>query len=197
MTLVPSPTIAILLLAAGSSQRLGQPKQLVPFRNTTLIRYLGDISAASKAHDVTVVVGASADRVREELKDLRITIKENRGWKEGIGSSIRCGLEEVSANADAALLMLCDQPKVTTSLLDLLIDTFATTGGPIVASEYDNTVGVPALFSRKLFSELGKLTGDAGAKRVLNNHMEEIVRVSFPGGAVDIDVPADLDHLKG
>jgi molybdenum cofactor cytidylyltransferase len=186
----------LLLLAAGASRRLGTPKQLLPFKNTTLIHYLANVAVTSKAHDVIVVVGSSANEVREQLKEFHLSIAENKHWSEGLSTSIKCGLDKVPLSADGVLLMLCDQPEVTASLLDSLITTFAITGSPVVACEYGETVGVPALFSMDLVSELTRLTGDHGAKGVIHAHSAETARVPFPGGVIDIDVPDDMRQLR-
>ena len=190
-----SSSVSILLLAAGSSQRLGRPKQLLPFRGTTLIRHLAAEALASKAREVTVVIGASAEAVRRELSDLGLNIRENNRWGEGLSASIRTGLETLPETAEGVLLMLCDQPLVTSSLLNTMIDHFAAPDG-IVACEYADTVGVPVLLSRKLVPELLLLSGDVGAKEVLKAHREEVSLIPFPGGALDIDVPGDLEQLR-
>ena len=190
-----SSSVSILLLAAGSSQRLGRPKQLLPFRGTTLIRHLAAEALASKAREVTVVIGASAEAVRRELSDLGLNIRENNRWGEGLSASIRTGLETLPETAEGVLLMLCDQPLVTSSLLNTMIDHFAAPDG-IVACEYADTVGVPVLLSRKLVPELLRLSGDVGAKEVLKAHREEVSLIPFPGGALDIDVPGDLEQLR-
>jgi len=191
-----SSSISILLLAAGSSQRLGRPKQLLPFRGTTLIRHLAVEALASKARNVTAVIGASAEEVRGELKELGLNIRENSRWGEGLSASIRCGLEALPETAEGILLMLCDQPLVTASLLNEMIDRWAAGPTGIVACEYADTVGVPVLLPRKLVPELLRLSGDVGAKEVLRAHREEISLIPFPGGALDIDIPGDLEQLQ-
>lgn len=150
---------------------------------------------ASKAQGVIVVVGASSDSIRQSLQGLPVAFIENRLWQEGLSSSIRCGLEGLWGS-DAVLLMLCDQPEVTTSLLDTMIDTFQSGNHPIVACEYSGTVGVPAIFPKQFFSELEGLSGDRGAKPLLNRHLKDIARIPFSGGVLDIDRPEDLDRLR-
>ena len=191
-----SSPVSILLLAAGSSQRLGQPKQLLPFRGTSLIRHLASEALASTAQSVTVVIGASADAVRNELKDLKLNIRENSRWSEGLSASIHCGLETLPEDAEGILLMLCDQPLVTTSLLNTMIERFAAGPTGIVACEYADTVGVPVLLPKKLVPELLRLSGDVGAKEVLRAHRDTISTIPFPEGTVDIDVPKDVEQLR-
>lgn len=189
-----SPSVSTVILAAGSSTRLGTPKQLLPFRGSTLIRHLAQVALASKSHDVVVIIGASANAVRNQLKDLRVTIQENKQWQEGLSSSIRFGLAGIPSKSDGVLLMLCDQPHVTTSLLDSMIDK-SSEGSAVVACTYEDSIGVPALFSRVLFPELRQLSGDVGAKVVLQNHASEITTIPFPEGNIDIDTPQDLSLI--
>lgn len=190
-----SASISVILLAAGGSTRLGRPKQLLKIGSTTLIRKLAEEALASRADEVIVVVGAESQSVCQELKGLSLKIVENKNWENGLSSTIRIGLEAVSEECDAALLMLCDQPYVGRYLLDQIIECSESKGVLVVACEYGQTVGIPALFSRTLFPELMKLRGDSGAKSLILSHRKELERVSFPKGIVDIDTTGDFEDL--
>ncbi|GJQ21092.1 MAG: 4-diphosphocytidyl-2C-methyl-D-erythritol kinase [Bacteroidia bacterium] len=192
MTL-PSPHI--VLLAAGASERLGTPKQLLPYQGTTLIRHLLKVALDSRAGGVTVVLGAHADLIEPEISRMHVKVARNREWQTGISSSIRAGLEGVQG-ADSVLFMLSDQPLVTTPFLNSIIDRSRESPGRIVASAYKGTVGVPALFPHRHFSELSRLKGDEGAKSFLLRHRQEILTLPFPDGAVDIDNLSDLKKLR-
>ena len=147
----------IILLAAGSSGRLGKPKQLLKYKGKSLLQYLIDQAKDSSANCIVVVMGANAEVVLAVLQTDKIHMVQNNDWKEGMASSIRCGINEVqkiNPATDAAILMVCDQPFVTTALLNDLITTHQETGRPIVTSSYDNTAGPPALFHKSIFSEL-------------------------------------------
>lgn len=185
------PSISIILLAAGPSSRLGQLKQLLPYQGTTLLRYLAKQAIASGASEVIVVLGSNSEKTRKELGELSLKIVENRKWREGISSSIRIGLGNAHT-ADAVLIMLSDQPFVTTALLNSIMDPFITSGKPLVACEYSFTVGVPALFGKEFFEDLSSLRGDTGAKSILLRHSDRVYRIPFPQGSVDIDTEEDL-----
>ena len=153
---------------------------------------------ASPARPVIIVLGSNYDTVKNELAGLPVTIVLNEAWSEGIASSIRCGVHYLSANfptVDAAICMVCDQPYVTTALLAGLMVTQENTGQPIVASDYGNTTGTPALFHKNFFADLLALKGDSGAKQIIQQHTGQLVTVSFPLGSIDIDTPADYDGL--
>lgn len=187
--------ISILLLAAGSSSRLGQPKQLLPYNGKTLLRRVAEIAVASQAQETCVILGFDSERMKQELRDLPVRIVENRDWNEGIHSSIRAGINALPSTANAALILLCDQPLITTELLNTITTTFRSTTKLIVASNYAGTLGVPVLFARRLFPQLTGLTGDKGAKHIIQKYRDEAVSVPFPGGEVDIDSQSDLAQL--
>jgi molybdenum cofactor cytidylyltransferase len=191
----PEKKVAILLLAAGPSKRLGTPKQLLPYRNRSLLRYITEISVASKACRTCIVLGAETSRLEKEIADLPVESVHNPEWKEGIGSSIRSGIATMSGVVDAILIMLCDQPLVSVELLDEIIGAYRSSGKAIVACEYEGHLGVPALFDRSLFPELAGLGGDKGAKQIIAAHSAEAYRIAFPEGAVDIDTIKDYQSL--
>ncbi|MGB3430109.1 MAG: nucleotidyltransferase family protein [Burkholderiaceae bacterium] len=187
-----------MILAAGPSRRMGQPKQLLHLAGRTLLHRAASTALSSSCRPVIVVVGAHADQLHHELSGLDLLVEENPAWMDGIGTSVRCGIEAVRRHpgADSALLMLCDQPLVTPELIDQLVATHRRTGARIVACEYADTVGVPALFGRGLFEELIALDGDTGARQVIARHADEVVRVPFPAAAFDVDTPEDLARVR-
>ena len=188
--------IGAIVLAAGGSSRLGSPKQLLTFREETLIRHAAKAALQSVCDRVVVVVGNQAEQMRRELDDLAVSVVENQNWQSGISSSIRAGLEEMlTSDCDGVVIMLCDQPFVTADVLNELISTHRTTGHTIVASTYGTTRGVPAFFAAELFTELASLTADEGARRIIAAHSEEVATVEFPQGSIDIDTPSDIHVL--
>jgi molybdenum cofactor cytidylyltransferase len=184
------------ILAAGESLRLGSPKQLLLYQGTSLIRYLAKTALDSRAHKVSVVIGAHAQKIRDEISHLPLSIISNPKWNEGISSSIRAAVETLGPNAAAILFLLSDQPLVSTPILNALVDSFRRYSDRIAASAYSNTVGVPALFPKGYFHELAGLTGDAGAKTVILRHMDSVSTIPFPEGAVDVDTLSDLKKLQ-
>ena len=183
----------IVILAAGSSSRLGTPKQLIDWHGKPLLRHLAGQALATSA-PVTIILGAHSEKIRPSVADLSVAIIVNDDWSEGMSSSIR--LAATNIDADALLLMTCDQPHVTTTTLRALIDAHASGAHRIIASEYGGTVGVPALFDRALFDELRSMSGAQGAKAVILRHEGETQRIPVPEGALDLDTPADVALLR-
>ena len=187
--------IAVVLLAAGISARMGAPKQLLRYKNQTLLRHVTGQALLSHATFTCVVLGAESARVRQELTDLPVAIVENLRWDEGMSTSIRTGLACIPESVQAAIIVLCDQPLVSTGLLNTMMDVYVSSGKHIVACEYAGSLGVPALFDRSLFSELSQLSGDRGAKQIITQHAVDVYRMPFPGGSVDLDTLSDFEHL--
>lgn len=194
-----SSTIGLMILAAGASTRMGTPKQLLLYQGCSLIRHITEVAIASLCQPIAVVLGANAERIQPELNQLPVQIVENQRWQEGMSSSIQVGLEAllaVNPNLEAVAIALCDQPFVSSQTLNQLVEAYHVTGKPIIACEYAGTIGVPALFSRTLFSELMILKSTEGAKQVIRTHMDEVFTVPFPEGVIDIDTPKDYAQLQ-
>lgn len=187
--------ITAIILAAGASTRMGAPKQLLPWRGRSLLRHAAETALASCCRPVVVVLGAHAERLAEEVNDLPLQIVYNAAWSQGVGTSIRAGIDAVQSQAQAALLMLCDQPLLTSALLDELVAARSRTGKQIVASQYAGTAGVPALFARAYFADLLALDGDVGARRVIARHPDDTHLLSFPEGEFDVDAPAEYEQV--
>lgn len=191
-------SIGAVILAAGVSQRMGSPKQLLTFNGNSLLRRAVQTALASQCQPVIVVLGANAERLQTEINDLPVTVVENSLWAEGMGSSIRTGvaaLQGCSEHVAGAVLMLCDQPFVTAQTIDRLISAFEQSQPIAVASEYAGSRGAPALFSRELFAELSALNSAEGAKQVLKRHREEVLGMAVPEASWDVDTPADYERL--
>ncbi|MEP0914976.1 nucleotidyltransferase family protein [Leptolyngbya sp. GB1-A1] len=148
--------VGILILAAGASNRLGQPKQLLAYKGKPLIRQMAEVAIQTGCQPIGIVLGAYAETIVPHLANLDIQIIYNEQWESGIASSIRYGLEMVAITPklDAIVLMVCDQPFVSSDLIHQLINKHRTTNVPIVASEYGEILGIPALFHKALFLEL-------------------------------------------
>lgn len=191
--------IGIIILAAGSSSRLGQPKQLLKYHGKSLLQNAIDAAVNADADDVIIVLGANAEQVSKEIDKVKAVTIINSEWEEGMASSIRNGLNEllfISPSTDAVILMVCDQPYVSSNLINDLIKTQKETGKPIVTCDYGETIGPPALFDKSLFHELMKLKGDAGARKIIQHHKNDVAMVSFTKGRIDIDTEEDYGRLK-
>lgn len=191
-------SIGAIILAAGVSQRMGSPKQMLTFKGNSLLRHAVQTSLGSRCRPVVVVLGAHAETLQREISDLPVTSIENHLWAEGMGASIRTGiaaLEGVSEHLTGTVLMLCDQPFVTSQTLDQLISVYEASPSLAVASEYAGSLGAPALFSQELFAELSALKGPEGAKQILKRHEPDVVRLSVPEAVWDVDTPADYERL--
>ena len=197
---MPDKSIGIIILAAGSSSRMnGQPKQLLEFEGKTLLRRAAETALSSNLRPIVVVLGANAEKLLPDIKDLPVLPAINENWASGMGSSIKTGLSVLlaeSADIVAAILMLCDQPFVTAETLNRLIETFQKTKKPIAACEYADTTGVPALFAREMFAELSDLQGDTGAKTIIKKHAADVAHTPAPEAAFDVDTQADFQKLS-
>jgi molybdenum cofactor cytidylyltransferase len=187
--------LAGVLLAAGGSSRLGQSKQLIKWRGLTLVRRAAELALDTCGAGVTVVTGANVAAIQQELQGLKLNFVNNSDWQLGMGSSLRVGLQVAPNDAEAVLIMLCDQPLVTNSTLtDLAEQWFAKPDQPAAAS-YGDTIGVPAIVPRVLLDELATLPNDCGARSWLRSRTD-ISQVPMPHAEFDIDTPEDLKRLQ-
>jgi molybdenum cofactor cytidylyltransferase len=204
--------VGAVILAAGGSSRLGRPKQLLTFRGETLVYRAVRAAAEAGCEPILVIVGDTGDEIRGTLaiRDPRIAsssgqervavrpavVVGNEEWRRGIGTSIRRGLEQLSQEVEAAVLLTCDQPFLDASVVRQLIAAHEETGKPMVASSYANTLGVPALFDRSCFDALLALPDDSGAKTLITSRPNDVATIAFEGGAIDIDTPEDFERLQ-
>jgi molybdenum cofactor cytidylyltransferase len=198
------PQVGLVILAAGAASRMGQPKQLLTYRGQPLIQHVVGVAQQSRCQSILVVLGAHAAQIQPLLADLctcsdpAVCLVQNSDWSQGISSSIRLGLNSLlnqTNQLDAIGFLLCDQPLISADLINQLIDTYQTCQQPIVACEYADTLGVPALFDRQVFPELAALTGDRGARSVIQQFRSQVAAVPFPGGSIDLDTLADYARL--
>jgi molybdenum cofactor cytidylyltransferase len=189
--------IGIVILAAGGSRRMGRPKQLLPFRERTLLRQAVETAVASMCRPILVVTGAHAELVSLELQSLPVLIAYNSAWASGIGSSLRLAIQTWGAidAMEGVVITLSDQPLVTADAVNRIVEAHYQTGKDIVASEYADTHGVPLFIGKRFFDEISALAGTEGAKRVIDRHLEEMTTVPLVEAAFDIDTPNDYERL--
>ncbi|MCA6432021.1 MAG: nucleotidyltransferase family protein [Cytophagales bacterium] len=187
--------IAILLLAACSSSRLGRSKQLVSIKGQPLLLKSMNAAIESGIENIIVVLGANEQEHYQVIKDAGVQVVVNTAWKKGMGNSLKVGLFyllQQTPKAEAVITMVCDQPLITSDQLKKLIAEYESSRSAIVASFYQGVAGVPVLFDRTLFSELLSMSDEAGAKKILQEHPHLVKTVPFPGGEIDIDTEDDL-----
>lgn len=188
----------ILILAAGRSARMGSPKQLLKYQNKSLLQHTIDSALESKAQNVIIVLGYEAERIEKQIQKKSALIIKNPKWESGMASSIRRGiyfLNEQSITTDNVLIMVCDQPHVSKTLINLLIQTQEEKKSSIIACSYATTIGTPAIFRNKHFEELSMLKGDRGAKSILNKYAGKIEIIPFEQGSIDIDTIENYKNL--
>ncbi|WP_149303072.1 nucleotidyltransferase family protein [Pareuzebyella sediminis] len=191
--------IAVLILAAGSSSRMGRPKQLLPWKDTTLLGTILKKSKLSCPTEIVVVLGAYAERIKSEIEKDEYILLVNKNWESGLGGSLAFGITHILENRkglDGVLVLLGDQPFVDEDFIETMIKTFYENEKGIVATSYGKKVGVPALFSRDYFNELIGLEGDSGAKFLLQEYEDDIIPLTAGTVTLDIDTPQDYEQLK-
>ena len=185
-----------LILAAGASRRFGSPKQLIRVAGQSLLQRAVAHATELLGHSVTVVLGAHAAEIAETLPPSSAGVLINRNWQEGIGGSIRAGVQRLPGACDGVLIVLADQPLVVGETLRRLIAGWRRQPRQIIASHYGSTTGVPAIFPRWCFADLSALRGDQGARVVIRRYADHVVRLAHPEAAIDIDYPEDLLEIE-
>ena len=176
-----------IVLAAGESRRLGRPKQLVRWRNDTLIGHSVRNAQTLCGERVRVVLGAYAPAIEAALAGAAPALVMNAQWQEGIASSLRMGVAALPSGCEAALLLTCDQPRVPLGALEALVQRWRDVPDCAVASAYAGTVGIPAILPARAFGALLQLSGDRGARAVLTAERERLETVPVPEAAFDVD----------
>ena len=177
---------------------MGQSKQLLKINNEELLLKAVNVAVQSLMKTI-VVLGANEKDHHEVIAHHPVDIILNSEWQKGMGSSLKTGLShalKLDADLEAIIIMVCDQPLLTSYHLKKIVKTFQETNKPIVASHYSGSPGVPALFHRSLFSEIAELPDDHGAKKIIERHSGNTTLIEFPEGAVDLDTPEDVSKFN-
>jgi len=191
--------VAAIIIAAGSSSRLGQPKQLLIFEGETLLQRAIRIASEAGASPVLVVLGAHREQIESHVDLSAVRHVHNPSWEEGMGSSIRAGLQalkEQEPDTAGVLLMVCDQPAVTAEHLGQMFDAFRQDPTTTIASVYAKRRGLPAIFPQQAFAHLLALRGDQGARGLLLDMHRTVTEIPLERGELDIDRPEDLTGLR-
>jgi molybdenum cofactor cytidylyltransferase len=188
--------IYAIILAAGQSSRFGSPKQLADWQDNSLLQHTINMTQPLFDKNIIVILGAHSERIQAKLDQSDISIAINNDWQLGLSSSIRAGINTLPANTEAVMILLCDQPLIKPSSLKKLIKLWQQHPSTIVASEYQQSSGVPAIFPAAFFSQLKSLQGDQGAKKLLMSMQQQVLTIHVPEASIDIDTQHDFNHLK-
>jgi molybdenum cofactor cytidylyltransferase len=197
-----TPRVSAVILAAGMSSRMGTPKQLVPVgpgeEETLLGRVIGNVRR-SRIAEIVVVLGHAAKEIRRRVPLEGVRVVMNADYREGMGSSLRAGLGAVDPLAEAALIVLADQPFIRPATIDRLIEEYGRQRPQIAIPVYRGFRGNPVLLDRGVFAEVMQLHGDIGCRAIFGNHLENILKVPVDDAGIlaDIDSASDLEKLRG
>ena len=196
MTCLP---FAALVLAAGTASRMGKLKQNLPFEGSTLLRHAIHQAIAAGFTKTFVVVGAKAQEVQTSIASEPIEIVHNPEWSSGMGGSIVAGVRQIQQEPDAnyagVAILAGDQPFVTAQHLREMARELSRHSVDVVAAEYSETIGIPAVFGRQMFGRLLQMAPAAGAKALLQNAAIRVFRFPLPEAAMDVDTPEDWSRL--
>jgi molybdenum cofactor cytidylyltransferase len=186
----------IVILAAGASTRMGLAKQSLEFEGSTLLLRAVQTALASPCRPIVVVLGANAQLLHPLVRDHPVQVVLNPDWSQGMGTSIRAGVEAVAAHPlDALMILLCDQPLIHTQALDQMWSAHLRANKPITAASYAGALGTPVIFSSTHFAELCQLQPHQGGKTVLQRHPHQVHPFPLPEAAIDVDTPDDYQTL--
>ncbi|HEY8291230.1 MAG TPA: nucleotidyltransferase family protein, partial [Thermomicrobiales bacterium] len=189
--------VAAVVLAAGSSTRLGQPKQLAPIAGRPALSYTLDALRASRVERIVLVLGHAADAVAAALDLAGVTVVRNDAYAEGQSTSVIAGVKALSDDVGAALMVVGDQPLIAPTVVDAIVRAYEETGGPFIVPVYEGEWGNPVLLARATWPLLDHLKGDTGARPILRKHMDMVLEVPVPGSLLDdIDTPEDYARLR-
>jgi len=190
----PQSAVVAIVLAAGESRRFGQPKQLLPVGDKTMIQHVVDIALDSPLEQVIVVLGCRAAEIGESIAGRPVQVVVNREWKSGLSSSVRTGLLAVKPEVSAALFVLADQPGVTTDVIARLVERYRETRAPIVVPTHRGRRGNPVLFARSLFAKLMEVKGDQGGRRLIAEYGNELEEIEMETKAIFADIDTADDY---
>jgi len=189
--------VAGVVLAAGTSSRMGVNKLLLPVGGSTVLRRAVVTAAAAGLDPVLVVVGHESARARAEVAGSPCVTVPNPDYARGINTSLRAGIRAVPGDAAAAVVLLADMPFVRAEMVATLLERFRAGSAPLVLSVYGDVLAPPTLYGRALFPELGDLDGEGCGKRVMKRHRAEAIEVAWPSSALaDLDVPGDVEGVR-
>lgn len=190
--------VAGVVLAAGASRRMGQPKQLLPLHGRPVLQHALDAAATSRLGEIVLVLGHDADAIRDAVTlPARAHVVVNPGWAEGQGGSLACGLAAIEGDAPAAAVLLGDQPDVDAVIIDAVLGAFLVEQDTALRPVWRDATGAthpghPVVLARRTWAELSTLDGDGGARELFRRHPEWVRELPMAGTPPsDIDDAAD------
>jgi molybdenum cofactor cytidylyltransferase len=181
--------VAAVVVAAGASSRMPAIKQLLPWKNTTLLGHVIKQLEQAGAEHIFVVLGANEKEILKTIDSSNIGIIHNQDWPQGMGTSIAKTIsyfKDHQLEFDSLLIATCDQPLIKLTHYKKLLNS-CINEGRIVASYYNEGLGIPVVFDKIYFNELGTLTHDVGAKSIVKNHLDRLIQIDAPEAAIDLD----------
>jgi len=186
----------IIILAAGSSSRMGEPKQLMIYKNKTFLQHIIGEAKNAFLDPVICVTGYQSDLISKSISRMEVTVVYNEHWQDGMGSGISAGIKQVLlSDVKSVIVTVSDQPHVSSDLFETMLEMKARSGKKIVACSYAGTLGTPVLFSKEYFNQLKSLNGNQGAKNIVKINLPDVCSVEFEKGNIDIDTKEDYKNL--
>ncbi len=192
----PDKKIGGIILAAGSASRMGETKQLLPFKDKPILDHIIQNAIQSKFHEIIVVLGHDANKIKQAIDFSGTKTVMNNNYLKGQSASLIKGLENISPVCDAAMFLLGDQPLVTPSTINSIIKAFSTSNAPITIPYYNNIRGNPVIIAKSLFHELKLLSGDTGPRVLFKKFEKSILKVPVADNTIFIDVDTQADYVK-
>lgn len=189
--------LSVIILAAGAARRMNQAKMLLPLGDTTILETIIDKTKEISPDHICIVTGLYHNEIVSKIQDEQLRFVYNEKWEEGMSGSIKKGLAHLigqNPELELVLILVADQPFITSTLLKEMIQMQTQTNKGIVAASYAGVAGTPVLFKCTHFSNLEKLVGDKGARSILQQYPDDVMTVEFPLGEIDIDT--EDDYLK-
>jgi len=186
----------IIILAAGAATRMGKAKMLLPFHDTTILQHIINEVMAVESKAICIVTGYYHQQIINQVDHSKATIVFNQQYANGMSSSIQIGLKYLlndHANLESVMIVVADQPFLNRSILQQMLNLQQTTNKGLVAASYDGVVGTPVLLTKKYIEQLTQLTGDKGARSILQAFPEDLATVEFALGGLDIDNEKDYE----
>ncbi len=188
--------ICAMILAAGESRRMGKPKLLLPFRDKTIIETIVEKVVSSNVEKTLVILGSDREKIEKKIRNYPVKIVYNRDFRSGMLSSVQCGFKALPEETRAVLAVLGDQPKISTTVINKLVDAYKSSGKGIVLPVHNKERGHPVLIDVKYREEVGNLSPEVGLRGTVYNHPEDILEVDVETSSIFQDIDYESDYKR-